>query len=97
MVTQILKRHVKNTNHHILDRAFLQHINILQTVRLHLERAFGVDDPVYQASLSIRESAPRFFSSTILGVANSFAEEDLISGGQRHDGEMPLEGRTLAD
>jgi hypothetical protein len=63
---------VKNTNHHILDRAFLQHINILQTVRLHLEGAFGETDPVYEASCSVRSSAPKFFASTMLGVSKSF-------------------------
>jgi hypothetical protein len=88
----ILKRHVKNTNHHILDRAFLQHLNILQTTRLHLEGAFGDEDPVYEASKLIRETAPQFFSSTILGVTESL--NDIQPENQEpmtNDTESPFE------
>jgi len=67
---------VKNTNHHILDKAFLQHINILQTLRLHLAGGFGLDDAVYVAASTIRQHAPKFFSSTILGLTNSLTEFD---------------------
>jgi hypothetical protein len=43
---------------------------------MHLDGTFGHDDPVYCASLTIRGTAPRFFSSTILGVKKSLADTD---------------------
>jgi hypothetical protein len=77
MVHRILKRHVKNCNHHILDRAFINHINQLQTIRLHLNGSFGSEDPVYQASCALKEEAPGFFSSTMRRlVVTTFDDEE---------------------
>lgn len=94
LLIEILKRHVKNTNHHILDRAFLQHLNVLQTVRLHLEGGFGVMDPVYVASRFIRQAAPSFFSTAVLGISQNFddLEEELrVNDDETQSNSVPIE------
>ena len=91
---------MKSTNHHILDRAFLNHINTLQTLRLHLECGYGIQDPVYRASRLIRTKAPNFFSSTILGlVHNSFDDDEAAEVRTLetdHGGADELEGFLYA-